>query len=225
MPALPAYPNVLKVRTLWLVGADSDIGTTLHFKYSGTAPSDAVCTSIATDIYGEAVSALAPLLNTANNLTGVQVQDLSSSTAGFGEHLTGSDGSRSGEPLPAQTCLLYSSAIARRYRGGKPRTYWPFGSASDVLNPSAWQSAFVSAAQSGLDAYVAFIAALSVSGTILGAQVSISYYEGFTPVTNPVTGRTRDVPTVRSSAIAPDVVLSNIARATPATQRRRSILG
>jgi hypothetical protein len=225
MPALPPYPNVLKVRTLWTVGADSDVGTTLHFKYTGTAPSDATCTTLATSIYTAADTNLAALVNTANTLDGVQVQDLSSATAGFGEHLTVSDGSRAGEPLPAQTCLLYSSAIARRYRGGKPRTYWCFGSASDVLNPSAWDSSFVSAAQGGLDAYIAAISALSSGGTILGEQVSISYYSGFTAVTNPITGRTRDVPTVRSVAIAPDPVLSNVARGTPATQRRRSILG
>ena len=196
----------------------------MHFGYTGTPPSDAVCTSIASDIYTAAVSGLIPLLNTNNNLTGVSVQDLSSSTSGFGEHLAATDGSRAGEPLPAAVATLYSSAIARRYRGGKPRTYWPFGSASDVLNPSAWESAFVSAAQSGLDGYVAAIASLSVSGTILGARVSISYYESFTSVYNPITGRTKNPPKVRTVAIAPDLILSSAVKGSPATQRRRSLL-
>ena len=87
MPPLPDYPHVLKIRTLFLVGADLNVSTTVHFTYSGTAPTDAVCTTIAGDIYTAAVADLVSLIGDENQLHGVQVQDLTSPTSGFGEHI------------------------------------------------------------------------------------------------------------------------------------------
>jgi hypothetical protein len=222
VPALPDYPNVLKVRTLFTIGSDTDVSTTLHFLYSGTAPTDAVCSTIAGDLQGFSVSALQAVLGNENTLDGVTVQDLTSATAGYGEDLTVTDGTETGAPLPAATCVLASAAIARRYRGGKPRNYWPLGTSTDLLNPSAWVGASVTAFDVAIAAYINDIVGWTVSGTTVGAWVSISYYEGFTSILNPVTGRTRDVPKVRAAAITPDTVLSMAISPRPATQRRRS---
>ena len=221
MPPLPDYPHVLKVRTLFLVGADLNVSTTVHFTYSGTAPTDAVCTTIAGDIYTAAVADLVSLIGDENQLHGVQVQDLTSPTSGFGEHIADTLGGRTGNPLPASTCALQNFPIARRYRGGKPRVYWPFGTSADLLNPSSWTTGFVTDVETGTGDYFTGIAAVSEGGCTLTELVSISYYEGFTAVTNPITGRTRDVPTPRSAAIAPDVVLGIPLNQKPASQRRR----
>lgn len=222
MPALPDYPNVLKVRTLFTIGSDTDVSVTQHFLYSGTAPTDVVCSSLANDFRVVAATELPPVLSNENTLNGVTVQDLTSATAGYGESLTVTDGSETGAPLPAATCVLASAAIARRYRGGKPRNYWPLGTATDLLNPSAWVGASVTAFDVAIANYINGIVGESDSGTTIGAWVSISYYEGFTSILNPVTGRTRDVPKVRLVAIAPDEILSMAISPRPATQRRRS---
>jgi hypothetical protein len=221
MPALPDYPNVLKVRTLFEVGTDATVATTWHFAYTGTAPSNATCTTIAADILAGAVTHLLPAMSGSVNLLGVQVQDLTSATAGFGESLGTHSGTRSGSPLPGSTCVLINQPIDRRYRGGKPRTYWPFGSGADLTDPQAWASAAISDFIDAIQLYLDVILALVVSGTTISDWVSISYYSGFTAVLNPITGRTRDVPKVRSAAIAPDVINTFTVNPKPGSQRRR----
>lgn len=222
MPALPDYPGVLKIETLFTVGTDADVSTRLHALYSGTPPSNATCVTIAHDIFNLAVTNLVPLLANENSLTGVTVTDLTTPTSGVGEYLTTEAGTRgAGDPLPAEVCALDNLQISRRYRGGKPRAYWPFGIGSDILSPSAWESASITAFEVGRNAYTNGIEALSVSGCILGAIVSISYYQGFTSVLNPITGRTRDVPKVRTAAITPDVITGYAINPKPGSQRRR----
>jgi len=222
VPTLPDYPEVLKIRTGFTIGADASVSVTQHFVYSGTAPTDTVCTTLSDDILGFALSALPSVLSTENTIDYVSVQDLTTSTAGYGETVQVTAGTETGAPLPAATCVLASAHIARRYRGGKPRNYWPLGTATDLLNPSAWDTGSVTNFDTQIAAYINAIVGHSAAGTTIGAWVSISYYEGFTAVTNPITGRTRDIPTVRSVAIAPDTVLSMAISPRPATQRRRS---
>jgi len=223
MPALPDYPGVLKIRTLFAMTADIDIGTALHFTYTGTAPTDATCNTIANDCEALGVTDLVPMLDANTSLTGVEVTDLSSPTAGHGLNATHTGGSRGGNFLPAAACVLQSMKIARRYRGGKPRAYWPFGVAQDLNDQQKWLSASIAQFTTALTNYIAGIEALSVSGTILGNQVSISYYSGFTTVLNPVTGRTRDVPKVRPAAITPDAIVSWEVNPNVASQRRRNL--
>ena len=222
MPPLPAYANVLKVRLRWSVGADVSVSTTFHFAWSGTAPTDADCVTMATDIYGFAVTHLIPACGTETYLTGCDVTDLTSATAGYGEHLASTEGTQGGNVLPANACALVNFGILRRYRGGKPRVYLPFGTYSDVLTPQTWQPTSITSWETLLGEWFADInGVLSVGGCLVGSTVSISYYEGFTAVTNPITGRTRDVPKVRAVAIAPDVIAGLSINPKIASQRRR----
>lgn len=223
MPPLPSQPNVLSVVLGWDVGADASVSTKLHFTYSGTAPANAVCATIATDIYGFAVSDLVPLVHPDNNLTGVIVTDLTSPTSGFGDHLAVTAGSRSGTPLAAGTAVLTNTKIPRRYRGGKPRNYWPFGIAEDLLTPTAWKTASVAAFLAGAAGWVDSVLTIVESGTTIVTMCSISQYAGFTAVTNPITGRTRDVPKVRAAAIPPDLFNGFSVNTKPASQRRRNL--
>jgi hypothetical protein len=224
MPPLVPYPGCLKVEILETVLADLDVSTRLHFLYTGTAPSNATCATIAADILALANTNILSLMSAANDLRGVTVQDLTSATAGAGESLATTTGTRGAGPyLAAETAALMNVVISRRYRGGKPRAYWPFGIAADLTTPQAWSTTALSDFNVGLDALVFGISALSVSGTNLGAFVSLSYYHGFTAVTNPITGRTRDVPTPRTVALAPDLVTGFSVNAKPGSQRRRQL--
>lgn len=213
---------MLRIDTLFDVGTDDDVSTRTHFTYSGTAPSNATCVTIAHDIYTLAVTNFVPLLGNESNLTGVRVTDLTSPTSGVGQYLTVTAGSRgSGDPLAAEVCALWNLGITRRYRGGKPRAYWPFGIGSDLLSRQAWESASITAFEVGLNAWFGGVQEIVESGTTVVALCSISYYEGFTAVTNPITGRTRDVPKVRSVAIAPDIISLVAINPKPGSQRRR----
>lgn len=221
MPPLPAQPNVLQVKHLFSVGSDLSVSARLFYTYSGTAPNDASCVAIASLIYTSVVANLIPLMCSDNAATGVSVQDLSTSTSGFGEHVANTAGTRSGLPLPASTAVLMNIAIARRYRGGKPRVYWPLGVASDLVSPNQWASTPLASFHTGTSQLEDDTIAISSGGTTIETLVNISYYHGFTAVTNPITGRTRDVPNVRSVAIPPDPFLGSSISAKPGNQRRR----
>jgi hypothetical protein len=109
--------------------------------------------------------------------------------------------------------------IARRYRGGKPRSYFPFGVAGDYATDATWSGSLVTAVNSGVTAFYAAIAALSIGAMGTLAHVNLSYYKGFTNVTNP-SGRERAVPTYRSSALL-DTVTGYSAKTVMGSQKRR----
>ena len=222
MPALPDYPNVLRVRLGFTKGAAVDIGTSLHFLYTGTAPTDATCVTLATDILGYAATQFVDLMDGDTSLINCTVTDLTSPTAGYGEHASTTAGTRGGGILGANDCVVVSYGILRRYRGGKPRSYWPFGSETDILDPQDWDSTLLTDVETKLGNFFADInVVLIVDGCAVGATCSVSYYEGFTAVENPITGRWRNVPKVRAAAIAPDTIAGLVVKQRIGSQRRR----
>lgn len=222
MPALIDQPQVLRVRIGWIVAADLTVGTTLHFSYTGTAPSDATCATIAAAIRAQAVTDFVPMISPDVELGDVTVTDLTSSTSGTGEATGTTDGSRSGAALPGATCLLASYSIARRYRGGKPRSYWPWGTSDDTDGGQQWTTGFTTGAATALNSFLSYVSDYASSGTSITGQVNVSYYDGFVVVTNPITGRTRNAPKPRTVAIPPDPVLGVAINPRYGSQRRRN---
>jgi hypothetical protein len=118
---------------------------------------------------------------------------------------------------------LFNGTVLRRYRGGKPRSYWPFGTYSDLANPSQWSTTYITAVTTAMDAFLAHMLAITESGTSLTSQVNVSLYSGFTSVENPVTHRWRNIPTYRTGTIPVDDIVSYSINAKPGTQRRRAL--
>lgn len=224
MPALPDQPNVLRIDHDFSIGSDASALVRWHYTYSGGAPSDANCVSLAASIYAAWVTACIALLGDDNYIDGVRVTDLTSPTSGQGVHTASTVGTRSGDPLPAGAAVLVNMPIGRRYRGGKPRSYWPFFTGSDLASPQTWLSGSVTAVAGALEAYDGALESLTAGTTDLAALVSISYYEGFTiRPTPPIAGvRAKNIPTPRSVAIAPDVILALNVSGRVASQRRRN---
>lgn len=223
MPPLPPYPNVLRIRHLFDVGVDASAMVNWHMTYTGTAPSDGTCALLAAAIEGVAHPIFVPDMASDVSLAGIEVQDLTSDTAGQGSNFGIYPGTRSGGYLGAAVATLANMPIGRRYRGGKPRSYWPFGTTTDLQSAQLWEDAYVSEIAGDLETYLAGLEGLTESGTVLSQLVSISYYHGFTAVTNPITGRTRDVPNVRTVALAPDPILAIVVSKKVASQRRRNL--
>lgn len=222
MPPLPSVPDVIKVEHLFTVGGDVNVQTRWHLGYTGGAPSNANCTAFAVSMQTAAAANFPALMDTNTSLQGVVVTDLSSPSGGSGDSLSGHAGTRTGELLAAGVAVLCHQPIARRYRGGKPRTYWPFLTAADMVTRQLWASAATTAVAGALETYLAAIESLSEGTTTLTGLVSVSYYEGFTPVTNPITGRTKDVAKLRTGGPVVDVITSLSIGAAPASQRRRN---
>jgi hypothetical protein len=224
MPPLPVQPNIFKCKIGWTLGTDTDATNILHFHWTGTTPTAAIALAMATGIHATTVTNLIPLLNANNALGYVELTDLTTNT-GIQERFTSSTaGTRGGPPLAAGTAVLMPLGISRRYRGGKPRVYWPFGGANDLTDATDWSGTFTTAVQSGVQNWRNAVLTVTSGGCSIDKWVNISQYHGFTAVQNPVTGRWKNVPTPRSVAIAPDDILTFHVGPKPASQRRRNTL-
>lgn len=221
MPALPAVPNVLKCVFRYSSSADTDVVNRFYIQYSGSAPTDAGLTTMATNVMTDWGSDLEGLYHPDVQLTEVALTDLTSSTSAAGLHTGSVAGTRSGTPLPASVALLMNHAISRRYRGGKPRTYFPAGTASDVNTTQDWASAFISAYASAWATFGTAFAGRFPSGTTYSSFVNVSYYEGFTTFLTP-SGRYKNLAKLRTGGPVVDDVTAWTFNPIYANQRRRN---
>jgi hypothetical protein len=208
MPARPPVANVIQVNTQYLVGTKI-AENVLHFSFTPAGPSNLA--------FVGAVAAAATTWGAANNAlwgadtayTGTVVTDLTSDVAPTTEALETTAGVRAGDPIGANTAVLASYTIGRRYRGGHPRTYLPWFTADDVETPQTWKSASQTEAQDGFSTLITEIEAASGGGFSILEQVNVSYIYSI-----PVPGTPRPVPLV-------DVINFSTIDLNLASQRRR----
>ncbi len=221
MPALPVVPKVIKTAFIFSDGVNTDIVSRVYLQYSGTPPSSTELNTFAGMCKSEWVAQLLGSLNQVLTLGRVHCVDLSSDLGAEGDWLGAEVGTATALPVPLDAAVVVSYPIARRYRGGHPRGYWPIGSADSLDSPQAWDSGDVAAWST---AFASIFGGIEVdgwagSGTI--QHVNVSYFSGFTVVTNPLTHRARNVPTVRATPLV-DAITSYVARTRVGTQRRRA---
>jgi hypothetical protein len=221
MPALPNVPNVLKVILHYSDEGDPKAETVHHVQYSGGPPSAANCTTMANSILASAGTNFAALMADSVSVTSVQITDLTTPTTAQAVS-TGSatTGTRGTTLLPPSAAALVNHTINRRYRGGKPRSYFPFGISSDIQTTGLWTSAFLTAVNSGYSAWQSAVLGEG-AGCTLTAFVNVSYYSGFTAVENTMTGRWRNVPKLRATPLV-DTITGSATATKIGSQRRRN---
>jgi hypothetical protein len=133
-------------------------------------------------------------------------------------------GTESGAPLSAATAVLQNLNISRRYRGGKPRTYWPLFNSTDLSNPGEWGAANLTAFNTAMTAHRADILAATEGSTIMLNQVNVSYVDGYTWVSYGTPLKWRREATYRATPLI-DVINGWAANLKPASQRRRNLHG
>jgi hypothetical protein len=220
MPALPNVPGTLKVALSGITNSPLPWLSRFFVNYTGTAPTAAQLTTFNAAVNTAYGADLKSLAGNAITLTQVESIDLTSSTGAVAINTVSTAGTRGTDYLPTQVAHVVSYEIARRYRGGHPRGYWPFGIHTDITSPDDWNSSFLSASLTGFNAFFAAIVAAGWSGAGTLTHCNVSYYEGFTVVTSPTTGRARNIPTTRVTPLI-DTVTSIVPRASVGTQRRR----
>jgi hypothetical protein len=220
MPPLPVVPKVLRVAVSGQTTSSTVWLTRFFIQYTGTAPTNAQLHTFDAALISAYTSDLAALVDVDTSLRQIETIDLSSVTGAVDTSPTSVGGSRTGDPLPEQVAVVQSYEIGRRYRGGHPRGYWRAGVIADIAAGKQWTGAFVSAFQTGVDAFFTAALAAGWSGAGTLTHVNVSYYSGFTVITNPITHRARNVPTLRVAPLI-DQVTSTITRTSLGTQRRR----
>lgn len=205
MPPLPPVSKVVRVKMVSSIGTDIDAESRLFFTYTGGPPTGPDLTSLATAIRSAWSTNLASLYPSGFGLQAVHVLDLDSTSGLEGVNTTAVSGTRTGSALPAGSAMLINGKIARRYRGGKPRVYIPFGVTSDLSTPSQWGGTWLSNVTSSFTAFITAVKALSEPSIALSDNVNVSYYLNKILRTTP----------------AQDAIISWTANPIPGSQRRR----
>ena len=217
---LPASPCV-RVRLLYTNTDGSEAGSRFYLSYTGSTPSATTLNTLATDVATEWNTELATLVQDNYALTGVDVLDIATDTGNSGVWAGSHPGTISGVPVPANCAMNVEFGIARRYRGGKPRMFLPPPGQSAMADSGHWGSTTLGYVNTNVAAFFAYLEGLSIGSMGALDHVNLSYYKGFTNITNS-SGRERAAPNYRASALL-DPVISYTAKAEVGSQRRRRI--
>lgn len=226
MTALPAVPSTLKCQ---FIHTSNTVPVYVHeyFHYSGAAPAAADLNAAATTLSTAWNTNYAPITSSGFVLTQIVLTDLTAQTAAQGTWSGSHPGTRVGTPMTANDCVLVNMKIARRYRGGKPRQYWPWGVAGDLNDTQHWGSGFITACTTAIGGFHTTAQAITWTSGGIAYAVNVSYYFGSTAVTtgsataNPPNQRGHTKPTVRTNVPTPDPITLFVPNARVATQRRR----
>jgi hypothetical protein len=219
MPALPDVPNVIRLDFTYSIGEDNAAKCRFFTRYSGTAPSDTDMAAVLTAVSAAYTAHLQSASTDAVILTQIDATDLTSPTAAAATLGTAIVGSNAETPVPASSCTLVSHTVSRRYRGGHPRVYWPFGGVQSMHDGQSWDADYIGAINTDIDAFMAAIKLITWTGATIADIVNVSFFEGFHTFTGP-TGRVRNIPTVRVTPIV-DIVTGFVARQGIASIRKR----
>jgi hypothetical protein len=221
MPALPAVPGVMKLNMGYTVEGDARAETIHYLRYTGGPPTAAQGVTMCNAFLGAAGAVFAALMGDSVAVSSATLVDLSSSTAmeavSTGAATTGTRGTAL---VPPGACAMVSHKILRRYRGGHPRTYFPFGVAGDIATSGLWASAFVTAVNAAYATWANDVLG-DGAGCTIQAFTNVSYYAGSTVVISPTTGRAKNVPTRRGTPMLNDIT-SSAMQTKIGSQRRRN---
>lgn len=217
-PPLPASPT-MRVKLDYTFSGGQLGGSRFYLQYAGGAPTAGNCVTLAGDIAAQWATSIAPLVDVNSELTRVDVLDIATLTGASGEWNGANAGTRAGASMPQQCAMNVEFGIARRYRGGKPRMFFPPGVTGDMADDGHWATAFVDEYNTAVAAFFAGIEALDIGAVGALTHVNLSYYSGFKNITNS-SGRERAVPTYRDTALL-DTITQYAAKAVIGSQRRR----
>lgn len=205
-------------------GSDLDVQTKFFVAFTGSSSDSNVANYVAHQI------ANAPFVMAVAHpdvsLIEVTATDLTSDSSPQASSSASVPGTASGGLLPAQTCVLLNHQISRRYRGGKPRHYLPWGVEDDLLDPQTWKNASLGNFGAAFDSM--HTALLFPEDTLNPRSIcNVSYYQGSTGTLTSETvdgvtyqrGHTKS--TKRPDAAQVDTIVSTTVNHKPGSQRRR----
>jgi hypothetical protein len=206
MPALPSVPNVIKTTFFQALGTVL-WENILYFGFSGSSPTSADLVTFANDLMTKWGAEIIHSASTSANIYGVEMIDLTSDMGASGYSTEAAiAGTDSNAPLPVSCALVVSREIARRYRGGHPRSYLTGFCEERQADAKTWDATFVGEVAAALQTLCEYAGTLTVGGCSLEAQgVNVSYFTG---------GALRAVPVV-------DDIDSFVGKDRICSQRRR----
>ena len=221
MPALPVVANVMRIDLKGTITGGGVFADRIFVRYA-TALSSADAATIATGVGTAWNTNLAPIISNNATLQTVTVTDLASVSGAQSVQSTVHAGTDAAATMPGASSVVVRFKIARRYRGGHPRFYLGPIASGHSANPDQWSAGFLTTVLADWNAFVNAVLALATGGTGALTHVNVSYFSGFSVVTNPITHRARNVPSLRIAGPATDSVSSYSVNPNIASQRRRN---
>jgi len=220
MPALPAVSKVVRMDFHLTQASDTNVQFRKFFAYAGVLSQNDAATwaTAARTSFG---AHIAPSLVTGCNLILTVLTDLTSATAAQAQDATAANGANGTDNLPTGVAMIIKSKIARRYRGGHPKVYLPGMRQTNVTSSNLWNTTFTSGFITLWNSFISDILTNVPAAAAPATEVNVSYFLGFHNVTNPISGRSRAVPTLRVTPVV-DTILSHSINPVPASQRRRN---
>jgi len=159
--------------------------------------------------------------NTATTTT-VEGVDLTSDLGAQATAVVDYPGTSANDALDNQVAGVVRHIIARRYRGGKPKTFMPAVPTNAQADGSHFTDTYVNGLGTAFNNFIGDISTITGAGTDLTNMVNVPYYHGATWVEDMTTGRWRRIPTYRAAPV-PDIVTSASVDALMGSQRRRRV--
>ena len=169
--------DVMKVEILWTQNG-VPAANILHFGYTGGTPNSDDLATLAAGAINPLWSGIKADYATSTILAGLKATDLSSLSGAVALIPFNSAGAGSANGAPAQCCVLVDWGIARRYRGGHPRTYFPALDVGNVMTPSTWQIDVLTDFNNAANAMFATAGVVTSGSITLGLPVNVSYVSG-----------------------------------------------
>jgi hypothetical protein len=223
---LPTPTGVVKVDLLYGAGAPINRGAGFQMSYSGSdTPATVDLATLAGFIATEWTTHLASLMEVSYLLNEVSVADLAHPDTVAGVVSPATPGSRAGSypggTLPASTAATYIFHVNRKYRGGKPKSFQPFGVDTDLGSNATWAPTFITAATAQWAEFIDAIIGTDFGSNVLTDQVAVSYIEPpYTNVPTGSSGRVRRQGTARTPPLV-QTVTSVTLQSKLGSQRRR----
>lgn len=201
---LPDVPSVIRMAFEHHLG-DAKMTNVLHFLYGGGPLTQTDLDFLANFAASEWTTDILAGMSNAVIFDQLVAQDLTSRTSPVSVITSGAHSSLTGAGAPLNSALVISHHIARRYRGGHPRTYIGGLRQVDVNDPTHWTSAIVAGYQTAWNTFIGNVVGSTHGGHAILEYVNVSYFSA---------GALRVTPVV-------DDVLSSLVKSGLGTQRRR----
>lgn len=221
MTPLPVVPFVIKCQFEGKLGDDTNVTTRFFLRYTGPSPTNAQATTFAQSLYTTWDAHLKAMHNPQFTFLQAVATDLSSTSGGTGIWAHSDAGVRAGTGLTAGACAMINLLINRRYRGGKPRMYFPAGSETDLATPQTWLTEFITGMNTAWTNVQTDLFGTAWTGATIAAQCNVSYYEGYLTPTILPSGAAKNHLQKRTTPLVDDIASFNThLRVT--SQRRRN---
>lgn len=220
MPPLPSPGKVFRCILTWSDGSDTNIQNHFYSSYTGSV-SGADATAINNAIQGAWHPALGTQQTSNIILESVTTTDLATVTGVEVTTNYTSAGTSAGTKLSSGVAMVLSHTVARRFRGGHSRVYIPGLAEGALASANTWTATAVSNVVTDWTSIIQSMQGGVIPDLGTVATVQVSWYSGFTVVTSPTTGRSRNVPKLRTTPLV-DVVTSVRGNPRVASQRRRN---